>query len=161
MPQLRSDDPARFVCINIHRRGSPTHPLLPPTGSSRVRWHWLLRPQRMPHGSVYLSAKLIAGHGAEGERREPWPGRSGCRRCPRPESRAGDGRQPRVIQRAAPRQAAMLGNVAVEPAGTVRPAGRRRMRLPGTSVSLPGITLSDEGSQGERARTRRSNRTTR
>ena len=50
----------------------------------------------------------------------------------------------------------MLGNVAVEPAGTVRPAGRRRMRLPGTSVSLPGITLSDEGSQGERARTRRS-----
>ena len=49
----------------------------------------------------------------------------------------------------------MLGNVAVgKPAGTVRPAGRRRMRLPGTSVSLPGITLSDEGSQGERARTR-------
>ena len=28
-------------------------------------------------------------------------------------------------------------------------------RLPGTSVSLPGITLSDEGGQGERAQSRR------
>jgi hypothetical protein len=56
------------------------------------------------------------------------------------------------------RQTAMLGNVAVEPAGTIRSPERRRMRLPGTSVSLPGITLSDKRGQGERARTRRSGR---
>ncbi len=37
-----------------------------------------------------------------------------------------------------------------------RPPLRSSKRLPGTSVSLPGITLSDEGGQGERARTRRS-----
>jgi hypothetical protein len=42
-----------------------------------------------------------------------------------------------------------------------RPPLRSSKRLPGTSVSLPGITLSDEAGQGERARTRRSNRTTR
>jgi hypothetical protein len=39
----------------------------------------------MPHGSVILTAKLIAGRDAEGERRESRPGRSGCRRCPRSE----------------------------------------------------------------------------
>jgi len=42
------------------------------------------------------------------------------------------------------------GNAAAEP-----PLLRSSKRLPGTSVSLPGITLSDEGA-GERARTRRS-----
>jgi len=41
--------------------------------------------------SVILTAEPIAGHGAEGGRREPRPGRSGCRRCPRSGSRAGDG----------------------------------------------------------------------
>jgi hypothetical protein len=56
----------------------------------------------MPHGSVILTAKLIAGHDAEGERRESRPGRSGCRRCPRSGSGFGDGHQPRVIQRAGP-----------------------------------------------------------
>ena len=34
-------------------------------------------------GSVILTAKLITGHGAAGERREPRPGLSRCRRCPR------------------------------------------------------------------------------
>jgi hypothetical protein len=36
-----------------------------------------------------------------------------------------------------------------------RPPGRRRMRLPGASIFLFRITLSDEGGQGERTRTRR------
>ncbi len=36
-----------------------------------------------------------------------------------------------------------------------RPPLRGSKRLPGTSLSLPGITLSDEGGQGERAQTRR------
>lgn len=47
------------------------------------------------------------------------------------------------------RQTAMLGNVAAEPGGTVRSPGRRRMRLPETSVSLLDITLSDERGQGD------------
>ena len=36
-----------------------------------------------------------------------------------------------------------------------RPPLRSSKRLPGTSVSLPGITLSDKGGQGERAHCRR------
>jgi hypothetical protein len=39
-----------------------------------------------------------------------------------------------------------------------RPPLRSSKRLPGTSVSLPGITLSDKGGQGERAHCRRSGR---
>jgi hypothetical protein len=61
-------------------------------------------------GSVLLAAKLIAGHDAEGTR----PRRSGCRRCPRSGSRAGDGHQPRIIQRVRTRQAARPGNAAAE-----------------------------------------------
>ena len=33
--------------------------------------------------------------------------------------------------------------------------GRRRIRLPGASTPYPGITLSDEETEGERARSRR------
>ena len=58
-----------------------------------------------------------------------------------PPGRPEMGAIPRIIQRAAPRQTAMperRGGV-----GRVRP-GRRRMRLPGNSVSLSGITLSHE-----------------
>ena len=54
-------------------------------------------------GSVILAAKPVASHRAEGERRESWPGRSGCRRCPRSGFRAGDGHQPWVIQRSGTR----------------------------------------------------------
>jgi hypothetical protein len=70
----------------------------------------------MPHGAVIRTAKLITSHAAEGERREPRPGRSGCRRCPRSGSRAANGHQPRIIQRARTRQAAVPGNAAAEPA---------------------------------------------
>ena len=72
-----------------------------------------------------------------------------------PPGRPEMGAIPRIIQRAAPRQTAMperRGGV-----GRVRP-GRRRMRLPGNSVSLSGITLSHEGVRIERARSRRSAR---
>src|SRR6266568_176281 len=54
-------------------------------------------------GSVIPAAKPIASHRAEGEPRESWPGRSGCRRCPRSGFRAGDGHQPWVIQRSGTR----------------------------------------------------------
>jgi len=71
-------------------------------------------------GSVILAAKPIASHRAEGERRESWPGRSGCRRCPRSGFRAGDGHQPWVIQRSGTRQAAMPGNAMAEPAAAAQ-----------------------------------------
>jgi len=45
------------------------------------------------------------------------------------------------------RQTAMLGSVAVEPAGVV--PGRLRGRLPGASAPCPAGTLSDEVDQGE------------
>jgi hypothetical protein len=38
-----------------------------------------------------------------------------------------------------------------------RPPERRRIRLPGASILYPGITLSDERGEGERAHYRRSN----
>jgi hypothetical protein len=111
--------------------------LLPPTGSPRIA-RALASPSASARrtGSVILTAKPIAGHDAKGERREPRPGRSGCRRCPRSGSRAGDGHQSRIIQRARTRQAAQPGNAAAEPAATAQAARRGRMRLPGTSASL-------------------------
>jgi hypothetical protein len=90
-------------------------------------------------GPVILAAKLIAGHGAEGERREPRPGRpdaAGARgRAPgwpgrrpsawRPLGNPGPGKDtspgsssgPRLPQMASPR------SVAVESAGAVQVAG--------------------------------------
>ena len=90
----------------------------------------------MPHGSVILTAKLIAGHDAEGERRESRPRRSGCRRCPRSGSRVGDGHQPRIIQQAGTRKAAMPRNAAAEPAATAQ-ATRAQEDAAARSVHLP------------------------
>ena len=66
--------------------------------------------------------------------------------------RAGDRRQPRII--GVPHTPA-AGHAGGTPRQN-RPPLRSSKRLPGTSLSLLGITLSDEGGQGERARTRRS-----
>jgi hypothetical protein len=71
--------------------------------------------------------------------------------APRTWIRAGDRRQPRII--GVPRTLA-VGHAGGTPRQNRSPL-RSSKRLPGTSVSLPGITLSDEGGQGERARTRR------
>jgi hypothetical protein len=87
-------------------------------------------------GSVILTAKLIAGHDAESERRESRPRRSGCRRCPRSGSPAGDGHQPRIIQRAGTRKAAMPGNAAAEPAAAAQ-ATRAQEDAAARSVHLP------------------------
>jgi len=70
--------------------------------------------------------------------------------APRTWIRAGDRRQPRII--GVPRTPA-AGHAGGTPRQN-RPSLRSSKRLPGTSVSLPGITLSDERGQGERARTR-------
>ena len=106
-------------------------------------------------GFVILTAKPIAGHAqrrAAGTR----PRRSSCRGRPRRWIRAGDRHQPLDHRRAphpgrrpcrrTPRQS--------------RPPLPSSKRLPGTSVSLPGITLSDKGGQGERAHCRRSGAST-
>jgi hypothetical protein len=124
-------------------------PLLPPTGSSRPPWHWHLCPQ------------VHAGRGrhpdGEADRRLRRKGRAAgtqARTIHLPQApwtwiRAGDNHQPWIIGVPRIRQTAMPGNSAQS-----RPPLRSSKRLPGTSVSIPGITLSDEGSQGERARTR-------
>jgi len=75
--------------------------------------------------------------------------------APRTWIRAGDRRQPGII--GVPRTPA-AGHAGGTPRQN-RPPLRSSKRLPGTSVSLPGITLSDKGGQdkggqGERARTR-------
>ena len=107
-------------------------------------------------GSVVLAAKLIAGHDAEGERREPRPGRSGCRRGPRSGSRAGDGHRPGSSSGPVPGRRPCPGTPRQSRPPRPRPPRRSSKRLPETSVSLPGITLSNEGGRGERARSRRS-----
>jgi hypothetical protein len=114
----------------------------------------------LAHGP--LAVKLIAGHGAGGERRGPPPG---CPRCHRrPWSASGAGPEPghglprtpaldhsagRTRQAAKPRE--RHGR-----AGRLRFSSPRRGRtwLPGASAPYPGITLSDAGGQGARTRTR-------
>jgi hypothetical protein len=102
-------------------------------------------------------AKLIASHDAVGEWRGPGQDDPDAAAVldldPGPE----DGHQPRVIQRAGPRQADMPGYAAAESAATAQ-AARAPWDAAARSVRLPysGITLSDEGGPGERTRTRRS-----
>jgi hypothetical protein len=104
-------------------------------------------------------AKLIAGHDAVGEWRGPGQDDPDAAAVldldPGPE----DGHQPRVIQRAGPRQADMPGYAAAESAATAQ-AARAPWDAAARSVRLPysGITLSDEGGPGERTRIRRSER---
>jgi hypothetical protein len=78
-----------------------------------------------------------AGHGGEGGQREPRPGRSGCRRDPRPASRSGP--------------AARLPDPA-RPGLRLRPAGRARRahRGPG-SRSSPGARASQPHARRPRA----------
>jgi hypothetical protein len=93
-------------------------------------------------GFVILTAKPIAGHAQRasgGNSGQDDPAAAGAldvdpgrRQAPAPHP----GRRP---CRRTPRQSRH------------RPPLRSSKRLPGTSVSLPGITLSDKGGQGERA----------
>ena len=105
-------------------------------------------------GFVILTAKPIAGHDAKGQRREPRPGRSRCRRRPRPGSGPETGTSPGSSARPAPGRWPCPRTLRQSRPLRPRPPRRSSKRLPETSVSLPGITLSDEGGQGERARTR-------
>lgn len=69
---------------------------------------------------------------------------------PRTWIRTEDRRQPRIIGLPRTWQTAMPEDTAAEPT-----AGRSGKRLPETSISLSGITLSDEGGREECARSRR------
>ena len=123
--------------ISMQQRARGERPDLPPTGSSGLPMALASPSARACRaGSVILTAELIAGHDAEGERRQPRPGRSGCRRCPRSGSRAEDGHQPRIIQRAGPGRRPCPGTPRRSWPPRLRPPGHRRMRLPGAPIFL-------------------------
>jgi hypothetical protein len=97
-----------------------------------------------------LTAKPIAGHGAKGERRELRPGRSSCRRRPRPGSGPETGTSP--------------GSSACPAPQADGQAGERRGRTARHCAAVNGCLnvrlptrhhAERQGGQGERARTRR------
>ena len=92
-----------------------------------------------------LTVRLAAGHDAGDERQRPRPGHFDAVDLP--------GQYPCQ----APDPGMSPGNVtAVASQLRFSPPGRRRTWLPGASAPYPGITLSDESEQGERAHSRRS-----
>ena len=107
-------------------------------------------------GSVILTAKLTAGHDAEGKRREPPPGRSGCRQCPR--SGIPGRRWAPTPDHPVSRNPAS-GHARDRHGGTGRRGPGRQgaggCGRPERPSSYSGITLSDEGGQGKRTGTRR------
>jgi hypothetical protein len=131
---------------------------MPPTGSPDRHGAGASVCRCKPHGFVILTAKPIAGHHAKGPRREPGqddPDAAGAqdldpdrRQAPALDHR----RAPLPGRRPCPRTP--LQSRPPRP----RPPRRSSKRLPETPVSLPGITLSYEGGQGERARSRRYER---
>ena len=129
--------------------------LLPPTGSPDRHGAGISVRRCMPHGVVILTAQPIAGHDAKGQRREPRPGRSRCRRRPGPGSGPDTGASPGSSACPAPGRRPCPRTPRQSRPPRPRPPRRSSKRLPEKSVSLPGITLSDEGGQGERARSRR------
>ena len=106
----------------------------------------------MPDGSVIRTAKLIAGPAAEGRAvgtpagtiRMPPVSRSG--------SRAADGHQSRIIQRARTRQASVPGNAERNRLPQPRPPGRRPMRSPGSPIFLFRYHAERRGRAEENAR---------
>ena len=106
-------------------------------------------------GLPSLTAEPIAGRGAKGGRREPWPGRSGCRQCPR--SGSPGGRWASALDHPAgrTRQAAMPGTPRQSRPQRPRLPGAGRCGCPERPSPSSGITLSDEGRQEGRKRTRR------
>ena len=106
----------------------------------------------MPDGSVIRTAKLIAGHAAEGERWELRPGRSGCRRCldldpgPQMDTSPGSSSGPEPGRRPCPGMPRR--NRLPQP----RPPGRRPMRSPGSSIFLFRYHAERRGRAEENAR---------
>jgi hypothetical protein len=125
---------------------------MPPTGSSGLPWRWRFRPQvhagrvRHPDGQTDRPPRRrgrAVGTPA-GTIRMPPESRSG--------SRAADGHQSRIIQRARTRQASVPGNAEAEPLPQPRPPGRRPMRSPGSSIFLFRYHAERRGRAEENAR---------
>jgi hypothetical protein len=126
--------------------------LMPPTGSSGPPWRWHLLSD--------VNAGRVRHPDGEADRRSRHKGRAAgtqARTIQLPQApsawiRAGDRHQPWII--GVPRTPAD-GHAGGTPRQN-RPPLRSSKRLPGTSVSLLGITLSDGRGPGERAQSRRS-----
>ena len=144
--------------IFTHRCAGRERPQLPPTGSPDRHGAGTSVRRCMPHGFIILTAKPIAGHDAKGQRREPGQDDPDAAGAPRTWIRTGDRRHAQIIgvPRTGIRPCPRTPRQSQPP--RPRPPRRSSKRLPETSVSLPGITLSDEGGQGERARSRRYER---
>jgi len=123
----------------------------PPCAGTSVR-------RCMPQGFVILTAKPVRRSRRKGPAAGTWPGRSRCRRRPGPGSGRETGADPGLSACPAPGRRPCPRTPRQSPPPRPRPPRRGSKRLPDTSVSLPGIMLSDEGGQGERARSRRSAR---
>ena len=119
-----------------------------------MRWH--LCPQVHAAGVLILTAKPVRRSRRKGPAAGTRPGRSRCRRRPGPGSGPETGAGPGLSACPAPGRRPCPRTPRQSRPPRPRPPRRSSKRLPETSVSLPGITLSDEGGQGERARSRRS-----
>jgi hypothetical protein len=123
----------------------------PPCAGTSVR-------RCMPQGFVILTAKPVRRSRRKGPAAGTWPGRSRCRRRPGPGSGPETGAGPGLSACPAPGRRPCPRTPRQSPPPRPRPPRRSSKRLPDTPVSMPGIMLSDEGGQGERARSRRSAR---
>jgi hypothetical protein len=135
----------RGTCSIWHRSERRRTSLLPPTGSSGLPWRWRFRPQ--------VHAGRVRHPDGQTDRRPRRRGRAvgtpaGTIRMPpvsRSGSRAVDGHQSRIIQRARTRRARARecrGGTGCRSPGRQR-AGR--CGRPDRPSSYSGITLSDEG----------------
>ena len=117
----------------------------PPCAGTSVR-------RCMPQGFVILTAKPVRRSRRKGPAAGTWPGRSRCRRRPGPGFGPETGAGPGLSACPAPGRRPCPRTPRQSRPPRPRPPRRSSKRLPETPVSLPGITLSDEGGQGERAR---------
>ena len=117
----------------------------PPCAGTSVR-------RCMPQGFVILTAKPVRRSRRKGPAAGTRPGRSRCRRRPGPGFGPETGAGPGLSACPAPGRRPCPRTPRQSRPPRPRPPRRSSKRLPETPVSLPGITLSDEGGQGERAR---------
>jgi hypothetical protein len=123
----------------------------PPCAGTSVR-------RCMPQGFVILTAKPVRRSRRKGPAAGTRPGRSRCRRRLGPGFGPETGAGPGLSACPAPGRRPCPRTPRQSRPPRPRPPRRSSKRLPETPVSLPGITLSDEGGQGERARSRRYGR---
>ena len=139
----------------IHHDHAQRDALMPPTGSPDRHGAGTSVRRCMPQGFVILTAKPVRRSRRKGPAAGTRPGRSRCRRRPGPGYGPETGAGPGLSACPAPGRRPCPRTPRQSRPPRPRPPRRSSKRLPETPVSLPGITLSDEGGQGERARSRR------